>query len=149
MKVLTIRQPWASLIMAGIKDVENRTWSTKLRGRFLVQSSGSIHEDEFVSAKKILFKERIQIKPTSAIGAVQVRGFPFACHLGAILGTVELTDVVTESDSPWFVGPVGFTLSNPQPFAEPIPAKGKLSFWTPDDDLQALIDAALEKAANN
>lgn len=26
MKALTIRQPWADLIMAGVKDVENRTW---------------------------------------------------------------------------------------------------------------------------
>ena len=26
MKLLTIKQPWASLICMGIKDVENRTW---------------------------------------------------------------------------------------------------------------------------
>lgn len=26
MKVLSIQQPWAALICAGIKDVENRTW---------------------------------------------------------------------------------------------------------------------------
>jgi hypothetical protein len=28
MKCLTIRQPWAELIAAGIKRVENRTWKT-------------------------------------------------------------------------------------------------------------------------
>ena len=33
MKILTVRQPWASLIVAGLKDVENRPWSTKYRGR--------------------------------------------------------------------------------------------------------------------
>jgi hypothetical protein len=27
-RALTVRQPWASLIIAGIKDVENRTWRT-------------------------------------------------------------------------------------------------------------------------
>jgi hypothetical protein len=28
MRMLTARQPWAALIVAGIKDVENRPWST-------------------------------------------------------------------------------------------------------------------------
>ncbi|MCS3017987.1 ASCH domain-containing protein [Phocaeicola vulgatus] len=27
MKAITIKQPWASLIVHGIKDIENRTWS--------------------------------------------------------------------------------------------------------------------------
>ena len=26
MKAITIKQPWASLIVHGIKDIENRTW---------------------------------------------------------------------------------------------------------------------------
>ena len=33
MKILSIRQPWASLIVAGVKDVENRTWPMGYRGR--------------------------------------------------------------------------------------------------------------------
>lgn len=40
MKTITIKQPWASLIMEGvkiedsilIKDIENRTWRTNFRG---------------------------------------------------------------------------------------------------------------------
>lgn len=32
MKVLTIRQPWASLIMAGLKEYEFRSWKTNYRG---------------------------------------------------------------------------------------------------------------------
>lgn len=32
MKALTIKQPWASLIVHGIKDIENRTWRTDYRG---------------------------------------------------------------------------------------------------------------------
>ena len=30
---LSIQQPWAWFIVNGYKDVENRTWSTKFRGR--------------------------------------------------------------------------------------------------------------------
>lgn len=41
MRALTILQPWASLIMSGEKRVENRTWSTKYRGRFYVHAGKS------------------------------------------------------------------------------------------------------------
>jgi len=133
LKVLTIRQPWASLIMAGIKDVENRTWSTKLRGRFLIHASAIVKRSAWGSFR-VGRPDHDDFHHASAF--IKSGGLP----LGAILGTVELTDVVTESDSPWFVGPVGFTLANPQSFAEPIPES---SFWTQDDDLQALIDAAI------
>jgi len=35
-KIISIKQPWASLIAGGAKDVENRTWSTKYRPPRLV-----------------------------------------------------------------------------------------------------------------
>lgn len=40
MKTLSIQQPWASLICAGIKDVENRTWkAAQIPGRILIHAS--------------------------------------------------------------------------------------------------------------
>ena len=39
MKAITIKQPWASLIVHGVKDIENRTWHTNFRGRVLIHSS--------------------------------------------------------------------------------------------------------------
>lgn len=40
MKVLSVQQPWASLIVAGIKDVENRTWKPQtMPGRILIHAS--------------------------------------------------------------------------------------------------------------
>ena len=40
MKVLSVQQPWASLICAGIKDVENRTWKpAQVPGRILIHAS--------------------------------------------------------------------------------------------------------------
>jgi hypothetical protein len=38
MRALTILQPWADLIMSGRKRVENRTWSTKYRGRLYIHA---------------------------------------------------------------------------------------------------------------
>ena len=40
MKTLSIQQPWASLVCAGIKDVENRTWkAAQVPGRILIHAS--------------------------------------------------------------------------------------------------------------
>lgn len=39
MKTITVKQPWASLIVEGIKDIENRTWKTNFRGRVLVHAA--------------------------------------------------------------------------------------------------------------
>src|SRR6267378_3713180 len=50
MKIISIRQPWASLIVSGVKDVENRTWSTRYRGPVLIHASRTadkISDDEF------------------------------------------------------------------------------------------------------
>ena len=39
MKALSIKQPWASLIAHGIKDIENRNWKTHFRGRIYIHAS--------------------------------------------------------------------------------------------------------------
>lgn len=36
---LSIRQPWAALIVHGIKTIEVRSWKTRLRGRLLIHAS--------------------------------------------------------------------------------------------------------------
>lgn len=41
MKALSIKQPWAAMIAAGIKTIETRTWSTTYRGELLLVSSAS------------------------------------------------------------------------------------------------------------
>lgn len=44
-KALSIRQPFAELILRGLKDVENRTWFTKYSGLLLIHASGAAGED--------------------------------------------------------------------------------------------------------
>ena len=39
MRALSIRQPWAYLIAIGAKDVENRSWLTRFRGRIYIHAS--------------------------------------------------------------------------------------------------------------
>lgn len=42
MKVITIKQPWATLIAEGYKEYEFRTWKTKYRGDILIHAGKSI-----------------------------------------------------------------------------------------------------------
>ncbi len=44
MKVLSIRQPWASLIVNGYKIFEFRSWNTKFRGEFLIHASLTVEK---------------------------------------------------------------------------------------------------------
>ena len=47
MLALSIRQPWASLILKAGKDIENRDWPTKFRGRILIHAAKGCTRDEW------------------------------------------------------------------------------------------------------
>lgn len=61
---------------------------------------------------------------------------PLDLPRGAIIGSVEVTEIITDSDSEWFGGAAGLMLKNPKP-CEPIPASGALGYfeWTPGGTL--------------
>ena len=44
-KCLSLKQPYAELLVAGKKTIEVRTWNTKFRGQFLVHASKKINEE--------------------------------------------------------------------------------------------------------
>lgn len=45
MKVLTIKEPWASLITNGYKEYEFRSWKTNYRGKILIHAGMGIDKD--------------------------------------------------------------------------------------------------------
>lgn len=45
MKVLTVREPWASLIVNGYKKYEFRGWKTNYRGKILIHTSSLMDKD--------------------------------------------------------------------------------------------------------
>ena len=98
MRALTVRQPYALLIVDGIKPIENRTWSTPYRGALLIHAATKLH-DHSVSE----IEHRYEI-------AIDASRFQF----GGVIGRVALIDVVTEHPSKWFMGPYGFVLSEPR-----------------------------------
>jgi hypothetical protein len=105
MIALSIRQPWAWVILHRGKDVENRTWPTKFRGRLLIHAAKIMRNEDW-RAGYMAFSRCAQ--------SLGMEG-PQALDYGGIVGSVELVDCVTESASPWFAGPFGFVLRNPQP----------------------------------
>lgn len=126
MPCLTVREPWASMTIFPdngiVKDVENRDWFTKVRGRIGIHSSRDLMPAEFRSAEAL----------AKRIG----RGLPAPVDVkdrcGFIIGTVELVACVQRSDSPWFLGKFGFVFRHPVALETPVPALGKLSFWNFD-----------------
>ena len=54
MKALTIKQPWATLIMQGDKRFEFRSWQTKYRGELLIHAGKGIDKHKMIKKKKKL-----------------------------------------------------------------------------------------------
>ena len=66
-KALSIRQPWAWLVVHGYKDVENRSWSTGFRGRVLIHAGG-ILDPEFDEIQQAVWDASgLSVPPSSEI----------------------------------------------------------------------------------
>lgn len=128
---ISVRQPWAWLIVNGYKDIENRSWTTGRRGRVLIHASKAMTDLEWCNA--MLFARRVCGVPQAAIETARDE---VARQRGGIVGSVEIVDCVDGSRSPWFVGEYGFVLrdARPLPF---IPYKGALSFFSVPESLVA------------
>lgn len=122
MLALTIRQPWAWLILHGGKDIENRSWPTKVRGRILVHAAKGMTHEEWERAWT--FADGSGASP-KAVEAGLTRDNVLR---GGIVGSVEIVDCVRASSSRWFMGDVGFVLRDPQPLPF-VPIKGQLGFF--------------------
>lgn len=121
MKTITIKQPWAMLICLGIKDIENRTWATKYRGSILIHASAN--SIKYFSALEFFGKERSDI-------IKQKTGYVPKLPVASIIGSVDIVNCIRDAKSIWAdEGQWHWVLANPILFPEPIPAKGKLSFW--------------------
>ena len=121
MRALSIRQPWAWLVVNGYKDIENRTWSTNFRGRIYVHAGQRMIGDDYPEQRDYLARAGIEI--------------PGRLARGAIVGEVTISGCVDYSDSPWFCGPFGFILENPVAYELPVPYRGRLGFFSVDEPL--------------
>lgn len=127
MKALSIRQPWAWLIIHGGKDIENRSWHTKFRGRFLVHAAQGMTNKEYCDGLEFAMRA----------GDIRLlREFPTSQQMerGGIIGSVVLADSRDTSKSPWYMGKKAFLLVDPKPLPF-MPLKGQLNFFEVPDEL--------------
>lgn len=126
MKVLTIKQPFASLIAEGYKEYEFRTWKTKYRGPLLIHAGLGVDKEAMKRYEKLNLN------------------YP----KGKIIAKVNLTDCIEvdnnlksklkEKNYLVYQGAINsnkkeyaFKLENVEKIEE-ISIKGKLSFWEYD-----------------
>lgn len=136
MKALSIRQPWANLIVLAGKDIENRTWATRYRGPILIHAGQGMTYRELAEAEAFA---RVALgREAEPFGPVT----PGKLYRGGIVGVAEIVDCVRASTSPWFMGPVGFVLANARPLPFRV-CKGQLGFFDValTDDEAALLPA--------
>lgn len=115
---LSVHQPWAWLIVAGFKDIENRSRRTHYRGPVLIHAG--------------LNRRLIRPEVWDWMAGRHRIVLPEEMHFGGVVGVVDLVDCVTAHPSPWFSGKgFGYVLANPRrlPFR---PCKGNLGFFRPD-----------------
>lgn len=154
-KCLSIRNPQSWLVVAGVKDVENRSWTTKYRGTLFIQSSGNyeqkdIGRDDLPYAIRKEFEEKIVYNKDGLITAK--RGCRYKNYLRSlceldikslrfnegsffrsqcICGKVDLVDIVKHSRSPFSEkNCYHWIMKNAVMFENPVLyVKGKLRFF--------------------
>ena len=130
-RAISIRQPWAWLVVNGYKDIENRTWKTSYRGWIYVQAGRSVAHDDFRQAKAIIAKVRAHDPARLPEALPSPTWATFRDTLrGGFVGAVEILDCVERSDSPWFVGSFGFVLGRAVAFPTIIPWTGALGVFS-------------------
>ena len=125
MKALTIKEPWATLIIEGYKTYEFRSWKTNYRGKILIHAGMTLEKE---NAEK--FKE-----------------YNLDYSRGAIIGEAEITDCIfvtkevnekLKKINPLVYGKSGhvekyaWKLENVKKYDEPIFIKGQLGLWNYD-----------------
>lgn len=130
MKALSFRQPRAEQVIRGEKGVDIRPWQVAYRGTLIVHASSRRRD-----------------------GQCRLLGFdPDTLDYGALIGTVELVDVVPVDeagyealrDRHWLDGPFpgepcyAYHLANPRRFEYPIPYRGRTRLFEVEVDLDGI-----------
>jgi hypothetical protein len=141
-KVLTLTQPWASLVAVGAKTIETRSWTTRYRGRLLIHAAKGLN-----GLTERAYRALCQTEPFA--GALAAGGFATFTDLprGAIVALCDLVDVQSIDmfnlpDEPersfghYAADHYAWRLANVQRLPEPIPASGAQGLWTWTGDLE-------------
>lgn len=129
---LSIKQPWAWLIVNGWKDVENRDWRRAFPPRTLVHAGKKIDEEaehSLLTGVHPVSLDRLPGGLEEAYVKAKKAGEVHQGGLVGVTGIVACHDIMTtDFESEWFVGTYGYQVSN----AAPLPFlswRGMLGFF--------------------
>ena len=120
MKVLTIKEPWASLIINGYKEYEFRSWKTNYRGKILIHAAKSIDKEK-----------------------INELNYNLSYSSGEIIGEATITDCILVDEEfnkeliknnktvygNNHIGLYAWKLENIKKYDKKIKVKGKLGLW--------------------
>ena len=129
MKVISLLEPWASLIKEKVKHIETRSWATKYRGELYIHAS----KRNLTKQNLIDYKELLSLLSETNFEY----GFIIAkCKLvDCVLMDAALIKEISENHpkqylcGDWQVGRYAWLLEDVEALEEPIPAKGQLGIW--------------------
>ena len=131
MKALSIKPPWSTMIVMGLKDVENRTWRSTYRGPLLIHSSKTWDEAgwQFIQSKWPMFAALLLETPQL---------------YGSIIGRVDMVSCVTSHRSQFFTGPYGYVFENPVrfPLGMAVERRGQQRLF--NVEVEGLLEKVLE-----
>lgn len=128
LRAISVRRPWANLIAAGHKTIENRTWSTGYRGDLLIHAGKSWEHDGPITAL--------------ALGITEFAS-PGRCPTG-YLAVARLQDVHPAAGCcvPWGQqgpGVYHWVLTGVVPLSTPVAGPGQLGLYRPPAEIGAEV----------
>jgi hypothetical protein len=126
---LSLRQPWLWAILYAGKNIENRTWRSRYRGRVILHASRTMDE--------------------AGVKYLREAGFPVPTDLpvGAYVGEVTIIECLpsAECTSPWAFGPWCYILERPIVYETPIPGKGRLGLYPVPPEVVCALESGGKK----
>ena len=154
---MTLWQPWASLVVAGVKRFETRSWATSYRGPLAIHAAKLSAHDLVKRIGDDAYCELADIVSQNDLPSSRIPNLP----RGVVLGTVELVDchhiLHWDGDGPsqrrfdrrardggpqlvdvpdaelalgdWSHWRYAWQLADPVAFTEPVPVRGSQGLW--------------------
>lgn len=143
---LSVQQPWAELLISGLKDVENRLWHTRYRGPLLIHASKMFDREWKTKLRPSLANYVQRHLVTRNIARLGHNSFP----VGALIGFLNLYDILNVDKPKTLIKPPSasewaenyafhFAVSHPHRFRRPAKFTGALKLF----DVPNLADLIL------
>lgn len=154
MRVLTLTQPWASLVALGLKRVETRSWGTNYRGEVLIHASaerGRVPRAARATLRAQTMPYRgVSFERSAALAAALDHDGPYGVAL--CVSRLEACDVMTPESihketelerllGGWAPGRFAWGLGPPEPLSEPMPLVGGLGLRTLSEERSRVLAA--------